>query len=175
MKKFLLYFSVAFSVVAGIILCGILAFKLYGLFIVQGHRCAPPQKGFSSEDLIGTWISGTPDQRDTLMIKADGTYRQVIHITHPSKPSVDYVSNWQKWWLEYGKINVPVIHLEGYRMCGYNPDISCDKVGGSGIHMCDINYMDAPNEGVLYIMGSSELTLTLPLGLEDSWGYWREP
>ena len=40
--------------------------------------------------------------------------------------------------------------------------------------MCQVGYKDLPNEGVLYVMGGSEITLTLPLGLEDSWFYWQE-
>jgi hypothetical protein len=140
----------------------------------QGPQCAPPREGFSKADLVGTWIAGTPSQRDTLIIKADGTYKQMIHLEFATKPAMDYASDWQKWWLENGDTTVPVLHLEGWRMCGYDPGISCDIPGGSGSHMCQIDYKDIPGEGVLYVMGESELTLTLPL-LENSWFYWREP
>lgn len=119
--------------------------------------------------------SGRDDHRDTLIIKADGTYKQIIHIEYATKSPVDFESDWQAWWLEYGNNNIPVQHLEGYRLCGYNAGISCDIAGGSGIHMCGIEYKDIPNEGVLYVIGKSKITLTLPLGLEDNWGYWREP
>jgi len=146
-----------------------------GCALDQGPQCAPPSEGFTETDLVGTWIAGTPDQRDTLIIKADGTYKQTIHIEFSELPPTNYESSWQTWWLEYEDISVPVLHLEGYRLCGYNAGISCDIAGGSGRHMCQIEYKDIPGEGVLYVMGESELTLTLPLGLEDSWFYWREP
>ena len=115
------------------------------------------------------------NNRNALIIKADGTYKQIIHIEFVSDPPVDYESGWQTWWLEYGNISVPVLHLEGYRLCGYNEGISCDILGGTGSHMCQVDYKDMPGEGVLYVMGESEITLTLPLRLEDSWYYWREP
>jgi len=141
----------------------------------QGHSCAPPPEGFSDIDLVGTWIAGTPSQRDTLTIRADGTYKQSVHIEYATKPTVDFESDWQNWWLEYTDNNIVVLHLVGWRMCGYDLGIGCDVSGGSGIHMCEVNYEDNPGEGVLYVMGESEITLTLPLGLEDSWYYWKSP
>lgn len=140
----------------------------------QGPQCAPPSDGFSKADLVGTWFAGTPDQRDILIIQEDGTYKQIIHIEYITKPSVDYVSDWQAWWLENQDINIPVLHLEGYRLCGYDPGIGCEVPGGGGFHMCQVDYKDIPGEGVLYVMGESEITLTLPL-LENSWFYWQEP
>jgi len=140
----------------------------------QGPHCDPPRDSFSETDLVGTWIAGTPDQRDTLIINPDGTYKQIIHVEFAEElPPTDYESAWPTWWLEDNDISVPVLHLEGWRMCGYNPDVSCDTLGGSCFHMCDVNYQDDPVEGALYVMGGSELTLTLPL-LENSWFYYRQ-
>jgi hypothetical protein len=138
----------------------------------QGPQCAPPRESFSEADLIGTWIAGSPEQRDVLIINADGTYKQIIHVKYATGPSVDYESEWLQWWLESENISVPVLHLEGWRLCGYNPGVSCDIAGGSGFHMCEVEYKDIPGEGVLYVMGGSELLLTLPL-LESSWSYYR--
>lgn len=162
-----------FLVIVVVCVSGVWFCMLINRISSQGPQCAPPREGFTKVDLVGTWIAGTPDQRDTLIIKADGTYKQIIHIEYVSDPPVDYESDWQAWWLEYGNISVPALHLEGYRLCGYNPGISCDILGGTGSHMCQVDYKDLPGEGVLYVMGESEITLTLPLGLEDSWGYWR--
>jgi hypothetical protein len=143
--------------------------------IQDHHLCTLPSEGFTVADLVGTWIAGTPDQRDTLIIKADGTYKQIIHIEFSELPPKNFESDWQKWWLERGNNGVPVLHLEGYRLCGYNAGISCDILGGSGVHMCQVDYKEIAGEGVLYVMGESEITLSLPLGLEDSYGYWRSP
>jgi hypothetical protein len=102
-------------------------------------------------------------------------YHQIIHIEFSELPLKNFESDWQKWWLERGNNGVPVLHLEGYRLCGYNAGISCDILGGSGVHMCQVDYKEIAGEGVLYVMGESEITLSLPLGLEDSYGYWRSP
>ena len=176
MKKILSLLGLMLWLIATVCILGIWFGKLLDRTSSQGPQCAPPRKGFfSKEDLVGTWIAGSPDRRDTLIIKADGTYKQIIHIKYATKPPLDYESGWQAWWLEYGNISVPVLHLEGWRMCGYNAGISCDIPGGSRFHMCQVDYKDIPGEGVLYVMGDSEITLTLPLGLEDSWFYWRKP
>ena len=165
-----------FSVVATVCLLGMLFFMVLNMTSTQDpHHCAPPSKGFTEADLVGTWIAGSPDKRDTLIIKADGTYKQIIHIEFSELPPTDYESGWQTWWLEGDNISVPVLHLEGWRMCGFNEGISCNTPGGSGSHMCQVEYKDIPGEGVLYVMGETEITLTLPLGLEDSYGYWRRP
>ena len=164
-----------FLVITTVCLLGMLFCMLLNMTSNEGPQCAPPLGGFSKADLLGTWIAGTPDQRDTLIIKADGTYKQIVHIEFVSGPPVDYESDWQAWWLEYNEVvTIPSLHLEGYRLCGYNADISCDIPGGSGSHMCQVDYKDIPGEGVLYLMGESELTLTLPL-LENSWFYRQEP
>jgi hypothetical protein len=163
------------SVVGCLILGALTAWWFAGLLErtkSEGPQCAPPSKGFSEVDLVGTWIAGTPDQRDILIIKADVTYKQIIHIVYSTKPATDYESGWQSWWLEQKDISVPVLHLEGWRMCGYT-GMDCDNPGGSGSHMCQVEYKDAPGEGALYVMGNSELTLTLPL-LENSYFYYRQ-
>jgi hypothetical protein len=172
MKKALSLFGATFLVLATICFLGLWFVKLLDRTSTQGPQCAPPRASFSRDNLAGTWIAGTPDQRDMLIIRADGTYKQIIHIEFAELPPTDYESDWQTWWLEGNDINVPVLHLEGWRMCGYNPGISCDTPGGSGSHMCNVNYKDDPNEGALYVMGGSELTLTLPL-LENSWFYYQ--
>lgn len=155
-------------------LLGVWFGKLLDRTSSQGTQCTLPRAGFAVADLPGTWIAGTPYHQDTLVIKADGTYKQIIHIQKKKKTPVDYESDWPAWWLEYGNVNIPVLHLEDYRLCGYDTDISCDIPGGSGLHMCQVEYEDILGEGVLYVMGESEITLTLPLGAEDSWFYRLE-
>jgi hypothetical protein len=174
-KKILPLPLMMFLVITTVCLLGMLLCILLDMTSSEGPQCDPPE-GFSKGDLLGTWIAGSPDQSDTLIIKADGTYKQIVHIEFASKPPVDYESDWQAWWLEYDEVvTIPSLHLEGYRLCGYNAGVSCDIPGGSGSHMCQVDYKDIPGEGVLYVMrGWSEFTLTLPL-LENSWGYSRKP
>jgi hypothetical protein len=174
MKKVLQPFLMTCLGMATVCFLGTWVIMLLDRTSSRGPQCASPRASFSENDLIGTWIAGTPDPRDTLIIKANGTYKQIIHTEFSELPPTNYESPWQTWWLEDQNITVPVLHLEGYRLCGYNADISCDTIGGSGQHMCQVGYKDLSNEGVLYVMGGSEITLTLPLGLEDSWFYWQE-
>jgi hypothetical protein len=102
----------------------------------------------------------------------DGTYKQIVHQVFSSRPVRDYASGWQSWWLEYS--TVPVLHLQGWSYCGFNADVDCSEAAKGINHLCGISFRDAPGEGVLYVMGDSEINLTLPLGLEDSYYYWRQ-
>ena len=154
----------------------------------SGLPCTPPPKGFSEADLVGTWQAGTPDQSDTLFIRGDGTYKQVIHIDFTSLPSVDYESGWQPWWLEGRESGIPYLHLEGMRLCGFNPALSCDQAGGGGHDFCRNARVRMDNEGILLVLGVREplirlfggteaprgISLVLPAGSENSWDYALE-
>lgn len=154
-------------------LLGVWFGKILDVTSSLGTQCIPPKSGFAAAELSGTWIAGPPDHQDTLIIRPNGTYKQIIHIQNKKKPSTIYESDWQAWWLESGTI--PVLHLEDYRLCGYDPDVNCDLPGGSGLTMCQIEYEDVPGEGALYVMGEAGITLTLPLGGKESWFYQPGP
>lgn len=144
----------------------------------RSSRCVPPPKGFSSQDLIGTWVAGVPNQRDTLILRDDGKYRQYVHIEIANQAPIDYVSEWQNWYLERSEEDILYLHLEGMRFCGMNPDIPCDRLIGGGYDFCQDRAIKMINEGILLVLVSpgsnsnsvdsyqNNISLFYPLGLK---------
>jgi hypothetical protein len=154
------------------------------------RHCTPPPHTFSEADLIGTWEAGVPTQRDILEIREDGTYRQEIHIEFTTLPTVDYESAWQQWWFEERENGIPYLHLEGFRLCAFNPGISCEQIGGGGHDFCRNAQVVMHNEGILLVLGAPKplirfpgetyaprgFYLAFPAGSENSWSYdLKEP
>jgi hypothetical protein len=183
-------FIVFVGITIGCILV-ILGFYLYGLvspIIQPPNNCVAPPDSFSEVDLVGTWVAGTPDRYDTLIIKPDNTYIQTIHIAYLN---YDYKSDPQAWWLEYmqnTKQNIPYLHLIGMRLCASNPDFGCENVGGGGTDFCRGKWINMENEGVLIVLGlpksfiqtetnqtpSPGVSLWLPSGSENTWIYAKQ-
>ncbi len=139
------------------------------------NRClsALPPAGFSEADLVGTWVATRLGDSDTLVIREDGTYKQIIHVEYTDytdEPDVDYESDWQPWWLEYHESGIPYLHLKGMRFCAINPSFSCDQpTGYMGWHdFCEDKTIAMDNEGILIVLGE---TLDFPMGSENSWFY----
>lgn len=152
--------------------------------LTASSRCASmkPAPGFET-DLIGTWEYGFPGDSDTLMIRADHTYKQFIY-RGPSQyyDKVAYESDWQSWWVEYKADGIPYLHLSGMRLCGGERYLSCSQPGAVGYDFCSQQSVEVKNEGVLMILARSRTTdpasprdieLTFPLG-EDSWTYAQQ-
>lgn len=148
----------------------------------EAGGCSPPIGNFSEAKLVGTWMAGVPDQRDTLIIKADGTYKQIVHIEFPNKSPINYESDWQPWRLEYSEDKIPYLHLNGMRFCGMNVGIPCDMRDGGGYDFCRDEYLPMNGEGILIVLEISsdglytqeptyEYSLHYPLGSENSWAY----
>ncbi len=176
-----------FIVVIGALLLGV----LFCVFIIMSvkqkedaPRCIPPGDSFTEADLTGTWTAERLGQSDTLIIKADGTYKQIIHVEFPQKLPIYYEGGWQPWHLEYSKDNIPYLHLIGMRFCGMNPGISCEQSDGGGYDFCQDKYVPMNGEGILLVLGTPGLKtlpttaarqhyidLFYPLGSENSWIY----
>ena len=156
-----------------------------GLNQGEVNVCPPPPDGFSEADLVGAWTGGyvtPPKQTDTLIIREDGTYKQIIHM---DVPAFDYESDWQAWRLEYAENGLPYLHLEGMRLCAYGGGeiIGCDQVGGGDNNywydFCQDDWVMMPGEGVLIVVGVGKEFVQPPRGFnlillqkgEDVWGY----
>src|SRR5258706_14898634 len=63
---------------------------------VEALSCPLLPKDFSESDLVGTWIGEYFGSIDKLVIRADGTYKQI----YSSAPPINFESDWQKWYLE---------------------------------------------------------------------------
>ena len=151
---------------------------------VQPEGCILPPAGFSTADLVGTWydVSGSAGDEDTLIIRADGTYRQMTQV---DSQAFNYKSDWLPWRLELGPNGLPYLHLIGMRLCAYGGD--CGTVGGGSgrndlwYDACQKKWVAMPGEGVLIVQGAFVLNRqtpqppTIQLYLlrrgEDTWGY----
>jgi len=124
----------------------------------EKNNCPIPQKGFSEANLVGTWMARRLESTDTLIIRTDGTYKQIIHLENPT---VDYESEWLTWWLEYSENGVPYLHMENLRLCAYLPDImDCEQIGGGEFYFYDFcreESVPMVNEGILIVLGTSEI------------------
>jgi hypothetical protein len=138
--------------------------------VVADRGCTRPPKDFTEDDLIGTWYYGGPKRNDTLIIRNDGTYKQIVHIEHYEEPATDYKSDWQSWWVEYTGNGIPYLHLEGMRMCAHISYSKCDKAGGSGGAWWDFCEEETvylpPGEGVLMVLGVPKRFEQPPRGIE---------
>jgi hypothetical protein len=112
-------------------------------------------------------------------------YRQIIHIEFDELPPVDYQSDWLPWRLEDRPNGIPYLHLEGMRLCAFNPAIPCSRPGGDGHDFCLNSGVAMEGEGILIVLGSPTplirfpggkyaprgIKLLLPAGSENSWVY----
>jgi hypothetical protein len=127
--------------------------------------CILPPEGFSESDLIGTWVGSRIDDTDTLIIRSDGKYKQIIHMENPT---VDFESDWQPWWLEYYESGTPYLHLEGMRLCVAEPEMDCEQPGGGQDpwrSACDDRSGFLINEGILAVIGTPKEFRQPPRGI----------
>lgn len=69
-----------------------------------------PPATFQDSDLVGTWEAHYGDRVDRLIIRIDGTFKQIYR-----DRDYAYETPWNKWWVERlpdGRVRV---HLEGAR------------------------------------------------------------
>lgn len=154
----------------------------------NANNCPLPPTGFTQDDLLGTWVAGGPRKNDTLIIRQDGTYKQIVHYDPATGPDLDYESDWQPWWLEYSDTGIPYLHLDGMSICGWNPEIDCDRPGGGGYDLCADRSLPQTNAVILIVLGVPDyvdqndpkaypprgILLEMPLGSENSWEYHLE-
>lgn len=90
----------------------------YGGILLSQSVGVPPSvpATFSEKDLVGTWQAtyGTPKTKDTITLRADGTYQQIFQ---SPESNYFYESPWNKWYIEYTSDGKPKLHLEGMRYC----------------------------------------------------------
>ncbi len=120
--------------------------------------CLLPPDSFSESDLIGTWVAeyngGTA--RDTLIIRKDGTYKQSFMVTLAA--SLDFESDWKRWWIERRPSGYIRVHLQGMRKCDDIESICGQPSGGvssmeSAIDDCEGQTVIMPDEVVLIVAG----------------------
>ena len=150
----------------------------------EESRCSPIFSGFSEIDIEGTWIAGTPEHLDKLIIRSNGTYKQFVHVEFTDGNDLDYESDWQPWYIEMPEDSIPYLHLTNFAFCGMGVGISCRQTNGSGYDFCRDEAIIMEGEGILIILGPSSgvninpdilkqnyIALFYPLGAQGSWAY----
>jgi hypothetical protein len=105
---------------------GLLACKSFSLTQTpdNGLACLPPPESFREADLVGVWVANYFEDIDKLLIRSDGTYKQIF-----SSESITFESDWQKWWIEYKPEGYALVHLTGMRRCD-DLNLICNTTGG---------------------------------------------
>jgi hypothetical protein len=109
--------------------------------------------------LVGTWVASySLNDTDTIIIKEDGTYKQIYDDPDAGQR---YESGWFEWTLEYRENNLARLHLEGMRRAGDLESIFQRDGGGvdpklyTAIDYCENEVIEMPDEIVLIITGVS--------------------
>jgi hypothetical protein len=94
-------------------------------FCVQAPYLPPPAT-FEDEDLVGTWRAHYDDSIDTLILKPDGTFKQI----YEDRYDEDYVyeTPWSGWWVERYADGRVRVYLEGARF--YEEGTTVAEEGG---------------------------------------------
>ena len=90
-------------------------------FCVQAPYLPPPAT-FEDEDLVGTWRARYDDSVDTLILKANGTFKQIYEDSYDE----DYVyeTPWNEWRVERYRDGRARVYLEGARFYEQGPMIA---------------------------------------------------
>jgi len=93
-------------------------------------QCPPLSEEFGESSLIGSWHSRyNSASNDTIILRADGTYKQVYRQTNDS---YTYESPWNRWFLEYRPGGGAYLHLEGMHYCLSIEGVCKREEGGGG-------------------------------------------
>ena len=121
----------------------------------QSDSCGPPITNFDIKDLFGEWKTGISSDNDTLILKEDGTYKQIIHV-ESSSSNFDYESSWLPWSMSISDQGIPYLHLDGMRLCVYWEGMDCQITGEGKSYwydFCKKEWLQTPGEGVLLVLG----------------------
>jgi len=121
--------------------------------------CPGLPEGFSTDDLIGIWVvSYSLNDTDTIIINADGTYKQIYN---DPDANFRYESDLAEWTIEYRENNLARIHLKGMKRAGELESIFNRDGGGvdpelfTSIDYCENEIVNMTNEIVLIVSGAS--------------------
>ena len=192
MNKLKVHMVISFLFIDGLLMgCALVKIHSSTVETIDISFCLPPPSTFSSADLVGTWTAGRTDWSDTITIRQDGTYIQKLHLfTETSQ--YNYESAPQPWRVDTSTTTIPYLHLTGYRVCAYWPDIDCDQEGGGDgywIDFCYKNPTEMPleslyegrgvqmlGEGIFLVMGAPENSIVFSLlarGMYSTWTFFR--
>jgi hypothetical protein len=122
---------------------------------------------FQESDLIGTWVASYwSHDTDTLIIREDGTYKQIYN---DPDSSFHYESDWQEWWTEPRPSGYLRLHLKGMHRFDDLPDVWEREGGGTSsktTDYCESVEVRMPDEVVLIVTGVLEREKSIPRGIK---------
>jgi len=128
----------------------------------QIFSCPALPQDFKENDLVGTWVTSySLNDKDTLVIKEDGTYKQIY--SDPDSGN-HYESDWLEWWIEKRDSGYIRLHLKGMHRAGEIESIFNRQGGGidpeqfTAIDYCENVVVEMPHEVILIVTGSTENT-----------------
>jgi len=128
--------------------------------------CPQLPEAFQETDLVGAWQASYGAAKDTLLVMADGTYKQLY-----TRDSDGYAfeSSWNRWWLERRASGGLYMHFGGMRRCDETDEL-CSRIEGGGGDLswwdfCEDRLVMMPNEVILMITGAPEGEETAPKGI----------
>lgn len=126
-------------------------------------RCPPLPATFKESDLIGRWLAKYGgDDTDSLMVKEDGTYKQIYN---DPLSGYHYESEWQTWSIEHRASGFLRLHMKGMRRCDGTGEFCKREGGGLGgsypiryyaIDYCEGEGVEMPDEIILVVTGVLE-------------------
>jgi len=129
---------------------------------LSGNRvgsCQPPPESFQESDLVGTWVAKYAYGTDTLILKEDGTYKQIYD--NPQTGD-HYESDWREWWLEYRESGIPNLHLKGMK-----PDGISESPDSLWHDFCEGRAVEVHGEVILLVIGApANRVESSPRGIE---------
>jgi hypothetical protein len=147
--------------------CGSCSYVGVGDQASGGCTSILPPETFQESDLVGTWVARYGHSAtDTLIIKADGTYKQIYT---NSITGYHFESDWLKWWIEYTESGIPHLYMQEMRKCdGISED--CRREGGGGgdslwFDYCEERLIHMRGEVVLLVVGVPERFAQPPRGI----------
>lgn len=137
----------------------------------QKSKCESPPN-LTTANLVGTWVAGLSNESDSLILREDNKYKQIIV---SKRRNINYQTDWQDWRLERDNSGLVHLHLKGMRMCGgFNLLRSCEDVDYNGYDFCQDRSILMKGEGILLVLNddpSAGFDLFFPLGSENTWVY----
>lgn len=144
------------------IFSGLMAFCCLSVFGIRlgGDKnkiesCPSLPENFAKDHLVGSWIGSYFENTERLLIREDGTYKQIF-----SNDFLNFESDWQEWYIEYDPNGYVRLHMVGMRRCD-GLESECNDPGGGlpghtfVINPCENNSMTYPdNEVILFVTGS---------------------
>jgi hypothetical protein len=119
--------------------------------------CAKLPAGFTSGDLVGTWVASySASDKDILIISEDGTYKQIYEAPDAN---LRYESDWQPWTLEFRSSGYARLHLVGMHIASETDELINREGGGvdpyfSLIDVCEGSEVTMPHEVILVVTGA---------------------